>query len=90
MTVFLIWIIIAIFVLGTYIYFLWRRNRFRSRFRIKLTILFLLFVLIPTVPLTFTIANLITQSADLLLIPGIGSALDTAIETIKIPVATGE
>ena len=69
-----------------YIIIIWRRNRDRSRFRAKLTILFLLFVFIPTVPLTFFIANLLTRSADILLIPGVGEALNTSLETIKIQI----
>jgi nitrogen fixation/metabolism regulation signal transduction histidine kinase len=41
-------------------------------------------VIIPTIPLTFFTANLITQSADVLLLPGIGEALKTSIETIRM------
>lgn len=83
MIVFLAWIGIAAFLLSIYIIIMWRRNRHRSRFRAKLTILFLLFVFIPTVPLTFFIANLLTRSADILLIPRVGDALNTSLETIK-------
>ncbi|MCK4815401.1 hypothetical protein KA005_06500, partial [bacterium] len=84
MTIFLIWIGIAVLFFGLYIFLLWKRNHRRSRFQAKLTILFLLFVIIPTIPLTFFTANLITQSADVLLLPGIGEALKTSIETIRM------
>ena len=86
MTVYLIWIAVALVFLGMYHFFIWRRNRIRTRFRLKLTALFLLFVLIPTVPMTFIVANLITRGADLLLVPGIGEALNTSLETIKTQV----
>ena len=83
MTVYLIWIAVALVLLGMYHFFIWRRNRIQTRFRLKLTALFLLFVLIPTVPMTFIVANLVTRGADLLLVPGIGEALNTSLETIK-------
>lgn len=86
MSIFLIWISFALLCIGLYILLLWMKNRHRSRFRLKLTIFFLLFVLVPTIPLTFFTANLLTQSADLLIIPGIGSALNISLETIRIQV----
>jgi nitrogen fixation/metabolism regulation signal transduction histidine kinase len=84
--VFFTWLGIALVSLGIYIFRLWKKNRKRSRFQAKLTILFLLFVLVPTVPLTFFLANLFTRSADLLIIPGIGDALNTSLETIRFQV----
>ena len=83
MTVFIIWVCIAILLVGLYILILWTKNRHRSRFQVKLTILFLLFVFVPTVPLTFFVANLLTRSANVLLLPGIGDALQTSLETIR-------
>ena len=83
MSVFLVWIAVSALILIAYMSFLWRRARIQSRFRAKLTTIFLLFVLIPTIPLTFFIASLMTRSADLLLVPGIGEALNTSLETIK-------
>ena len=86
MIVFFTWLGIALLAFGLYIFLLWEKNRKRSRFQAKLTILFLLFVLVPTVPLTFFIANLFTRSADLLIMPGIGDALNTSLETIRFQV----
>ncbi len=86
MIVFFTWLGIALLAFGLYIFLLWKKNRKRSRFQAKLTILFLLFVLVPTVPLTFFIANLFTRSADLLIMPGIGDALNTSLETIRFQV----
>jgi two-component system, NtrC family, nitrogen regulation sensor histidine kinase NtrY len=84
MTLFLIWMGILSFVLVVYCIFLWRKNRFGSRFKVKLTILFLLFVLIPVIPLTLFVANLMTQSANVLLLPGIGETLETSLSTIRV------
>lgn len=83
MTVFLIWIGIIGLFLVLYSLVLWKRNKKQSRFQAKLTILFLLFILIPTVPLTLFVANVLTQSADMLLLPGIGKALETSLATIR-------
>lgn len=86
MTVFLVWVGLAFFFLGLYSLIVWKRAKKKSRFRAKLTIFFLLFVFIPTVPLTFFIAHLLTRSADLLLVPGIDDALNSSLETIKVQV----
>jgi len=82
-SVFLIWVGSALFFFGVYTLFLWFRRRNRARFRARLTIIFLLFVLTPTIPLTFLLSNLFTRSADMLLVPGITDALDTSLETIR-------
>ncbi|MBN2030381.1 HAMP domain-containing protein [bacterium] len=86
MSDFFIWAGATLVLLSAYFVFLWRRSRNRSRFRAKLSIIFLLFVLIPTVPLTFLVAHLLTRSVRVLLLPGIGEALDTSLETIRLQV----
>ena len=84
MALFLAWILILASALTVYCILLWRKNRTGSRFKAKLTILFLLFVLVPAIPLTLFVANLVTQSADLLLLPGIGEALESSLVTIRL------
>jgi nitrogen fixation/metabolism regulation signal transduction histidine kinase len=84
MIVFFVWLGLIFLVLGTYIFILWKRSQYHSRFQVKLTIVFLLFVFIPTVPLTFFIANLLTRSADVLLLPWISDTLETSLETIRL------
>ena len=84
MTLFLVWIGIVAALLVLYVVILWAKHHRRGRFQAKLTVFFLLFVFIPTVPLTFFAANLLTRSAQVLLLPGIGSALETSLETIRI------
>jgi len=84
MAVFLIWIGITGLLLAVYSLMLWRKNKKQSRFQAKLTVLFLLFILIPTIPLTLFVANVLTQSADMLILPGIGNALETSLATIRL------
>jgi nitrogen fixation/metabolism regulation signal transduction histidine kinase len=82
-TVFLIWIGITGLGLVLYSLALWKKNKKQSRFQAKLTILFLFFILMPTIPLTLFVADVLTQSADILLLPGIGKALETSLATIR-------
>ena len=84
MTLFFAWMGILSSALIVYCVLLWRKNRMGSRFKAKLTILFLLFVLVPVIPLTLFIASLMTRSADMLLLPGIGEALDSSLVTIRM------
>ncbi len=83
MAVFLIWTGITGLLVAVYSLMLWRKNKKQSRFQAKLTVLFLLFILIPTIPLTLFVANVLTQSADMLILPGIGNALETSLATIR-------
>ncbi|HHS13834.1 MAG TPA: HAMP domain-containing protein [bacterium] len=84
MTLFWTGILIILLLPAFYMLLLRLKNRHWTRFRSRLTLLFLGFVLIPVIPLVFLSARLITQSADLLLMPGIGRALDTSLETLRM------
>jgi nitrogen fixation/metabolism regulation signal transduction histidine kinase len=83
MALFFVWTGLIALALSAYCLLVWRKNRLGSRFRARLTILFLLFVLVPVIPLNLFIANLLTQSADVLLLPGVGEALETSLGTIR-------
>ncbi len=83
MTLFFFLILLAFIGLCIYIIIFLYINRRKSRFRVKLTILFLLFVMLPVIPLTFLTAHLLTTSARYLTIPGISNAIETSIETIR-------
>jgi nitrogen fixation/metabolism regulation signal transduction histidine kinase len=83
MALFFAWMAVLAAVLAAYCAVLWRKNRNRSRFRARLTILFLLFVLIPVIPLNLFVAQLITRSADMLLLPGVGGALETSLSALR-------
>jgi len=81
---FLIWIIIIALLLVIYSVILWKKSKRHSRFQARLTILFFLFVLIPTVPLTLFASLLLTQSAKVLLLPGIEDALSESLEVMRL------
>ncbi len=82
MTVFLFWTGLLVLSISIYLFLLWRKQR-KTPFRIKLTILFLSFVLLPTIPLLFINAQLVTQSARVLLMPGYEEALTQSLESIR-------
>ncbi|MBN2417104.1 HAMP domain-containing protein [bacterium] len=83
MKLFLIWSSLAL--AGFIIFFIRLRNRnaLYARFRIRLNIIFILFALVPTIPALFFIAQLLTQSTRVMLLPGLGDALDASLETIR-------
>jgi len=83
MTLLFFFILMAFIGLCIYIIVFLYINRRKSRFRVKLTILFLLFVMIPVIPLTFLTAHLLSTSARYLTIPGISNAIETSVETIR-------
>lgn len=81
---FLIWIIIIALLLGAYSVILWKKSQRRSLFQARLTILFFLFVLIPTVPLTLFVSMLLTRSAEVLFLPGVEDALSESLEVMRL------
>ncbi len=89
MGLFFIWLGIAALLLFLFCLRLWIKNRRTARFQARLTILFLLFILTPAIPLVFLTATLLTQSAQLLFLPGIGEALETSLETVRIQLEEG-
>ena len=86
MKAFLVWTLGIAFVIAAYL--LWLRSRAsrasgRSRFQIRLTSLFLVCVLLPSVPLLFSISTLLTQSVDVLLVPEIEKSLLSGLDALK-------
>jgi nitrogen fixation/metabolism regulation signal transduction histidine kinase len=84
MHVYLLWVGLIVASLATYLILLWKRSVKGFRFQARLTILFLLFILLPSIPLTFSISALITENTDFLLLPGFDSSLNHSIETIRL------
>lgn len=83
MASFFVWMAITTAALFVYCLILWRRTKKNYRFQARLAIIFLLLVLIPTIPLTLFISSLLTQSSEVFLLPGIEKALTQSLETIK-------
>jgi len=80
---FFAWVGIACMLVGL-LYLLIRKIHSKSRFRTKLTMIFLLFVAIPVIPLTYMAASLLTGSASLLLPDTIGEALNSSLNCVRI------
>jgi nitrogen fixation/metabolism regulation signal transduction histidine kinase len=99
MEIFFLWLASISILLAGYLGFLWwrsrqqhgkntaessRRSRLHSgRFQVRLTILFLFFALVPTVPLVLLVSSLYTRSMELLLVPKIEQSLSKSLEAIK-------
>ncbi|MDZ7318423.1 MAG: ATP-binding protein [candidate division KSB1 bacterium] len=79
MKIFFFWVILIAVLLGVYIWRLLRRFRFQT----KLTLIFLLLVLVPAVPLTFVVSLLLTRGVEMFLLPGVENSLSQSLEVIK-------
>lgn len=84
MNIYLLWVGLILVLLAMYLVLLWQRSARGFRFQARLTILFLLFILLPSIPLTFSISTLITQNTEFLLLPGFESSMNQSIETIRL------
>jgi nitrogen fixation/metabolism regulation signal transduction histidine kinase len=83
MNVFIIWLFIILALLTGYGVYLWRQSHQRSRLEARLTVWFLAFVLIPTVPLLFAVSELLIKTGEIILLPGTGRALNEALESLR-------
>lgn len=84
MNLFWIWIGLLVLGFGGYFGLLRLKHRDYAPFRIRLTGFFLLFVLIPAIPSAYLIAQLMTRSADVLLMPGMDEALNAGLDAIRL------
>ncbi|MDZ7292448.1 MAG: ATP-binding protein [candidate division KSB1 bacterium] len=92
MEIFFLWLAVTLILLAGYLSFLWwrpglpfyrRAGRKSGRFQVRLTMLFLLFALVPVVPLIFLVSSLYTRSMEVLLVPKIETSLRKGIDAIK-------
>jgi hypothetical protein len=83
MKIFLFCLCAILATLAGYLAFLWWHPRRRSRFQVRLTAIFLLFSLVPTVPLLFLASALATNTADVLLVPEVETAMTKAVAALK-------
>lgn len=86
MVFFLVWSGGTFFVLGLFCLIVWKKNP-QQRFRTRLTIVFLLFVAIPTLPLTLITASLLTGSTQMLIPVQIEEALNLSLDCLKSQIA---
>ncbi len=83
MQIFIFWTIIIALILGIYIWYLYRRSPRGFRFQVKLSIIFFLLVLIPSIPLTFFVSDLLTRGVEMFLLPGMEKSLSQSLDVIK-------
>jgi nitrogen fixation/metabolism regulation signal transduction histidine kinase len=83
MQIFIFWTIIIALILGIYIWRLYRHSPRGFRFQVKLSIIFLLLVLIPAIPLTFFVSDLLTRGVEMFLLPGMEKSLSQSLDVIK-------
>ncbi|MDZ7363444.1 MAG: ATP-binding protein [candidate division KSB1 bacterium] len=94
MRIFFLWFAATLILLAGYLSLLWWRPRFlfkkdkpaavkSGRFQARLTIFFLLFALLPSVPLVFLVSALYTRSMEILLVPKIQESLLQGLDAIK-------
>jgi len=83
MEIFVFWVFIIVILLVGYSYYLIRRSPKGFRLQVKLTIIFILLVLVPAIPLTFFVSALLTQGVEIFLIPGVERSLDESLQVIK-------
>lgn len=83
MTIFLIWLIIISAALAIYLILLYKKSRQGFRFQVKLTIIFILLVLVPGIPLTAIVSALATKSMEMFLLPGMDEPLLHSLDFIK-------
>jgi len=94
MEIFFLWFAGTLILLAGYLSLLWWRPGFlfkksarfprpSGRFQVRLTIFFLLFTLVPAVPLIFLVSSLYTGSMQFLLMPQMQESLQLGLEAIK-------
>lgn len=62
---------------------IYRRSPKGFRFQVKLTIIFILLVLLPSVPLTFLVSDLLTRGVEMFLLPGVENSMSQSLDIIK-------
>ncbi|MBD3289396.1 HAMP domain-containing protein [candidate division KSB1 bacterium] len=83
MDVFLIWLFVIVVFLTLYTIILIRRSPKGFHLEIKLTIIFFLLVLIPSITLTLFVSGLLTQGVEMSFMPEIEGSLASSIQAIK-------
>ncbi|HEX9971500.1 MAG TPA: hypothetical protein VGD14_05460, partial [bacterium] len=83
MQIFIFWVILIAIILGIYLWHSYRRSPKGFRFQVKLTIIFILLVLLPSVPLTFLVSDLLTRGVEMFLLPGVENSMSQSLDIIK-------
>jgi nitrogen fixation/metabolism regulation signal transduction histidine kinase len=83
MLTFFTWIFFITLILVGYSAFLWYRLQKQFRFQARLTMWFLIIVLVSAVPLTLFVSMTLTQTTEMLRLPALQRALEHSVQLVR-------
>ena len=83
MFTFFTWIFIIALILVAYSVFLWYRLQKQFRFQARLTVWFLVIVLVSTVPLILVVSMTLNQTTEMLRLPALRQALEHSVQLVR-------
>ncbi len=83
-SIFLVWIAFLTLVTTGVLLYRWRRPQRYSRFQLRLTLILLLFLLVPTVPLVYVAGSAVDQARALLVALPVDDALEQGLEAVRL------
>ncbi|MBD3374968.1 HAMP domain-containing protein [candidate division KSB1 bacterium] len=83
MLTFFTWIFIIALILVAYSVFLWYRLQKQFRFQARLTVWFLVIVLVSTVPLILFVSMTLNQTTEMLRLPALRQALEHSVQLVR-------
>ncbi len=82
-TIFLAWVALLAAVISGIVVYRWRKPQRYSRFRLKLTLTLILFLLVPTVPLLLVAGALMDEVRGLLVALPFDDALESGLDAVR-------
>ena len=89
-TIFLVWVAFLTLAITGLVLFRWRHPDRYSRFQLKLTLILLLFLLVPTVPLLYVAGTVVDQARALVVALPVGDALERGLRVVRLALAADE
>ncbi|MFC1545230.1 PAS domain-containing sensor histidine kinase [Gemmatimonadota bacterium] len=80
---FIAWVVILGFIIAGTVLFRWRRPDRYSRYQLKLTVTFILFLLVPSVPLVYVAGTAVDQLRTLVVALPVDDALDRGLDVLR-------
>ncbi len=80
---FIAWVVFLGFIIAGTVFYRWRRPERYSRYQLKLTVTFILFLLVPSVPLVFVAGTAVDQLRTLLVALPVDDALERGLDVLR-------
>ncbi len=80
---FIAWVVFLGFIIAATVFYRWRRPERYSRYQLKLTVTFILFLLVPSVPLVFVAGTAVDQLRTLVVALPVDDALDRGLDVLR-------